>query len=616
MMYFSVTTSFFYTMKEFKDYFNRHDIILYLCKIRAKEAKSKNKKHSLHLLTKKQKYNYHVNDQIALSDYEIQFNTDFDKLFPCRKLWKRIGESSRYKAGSKQKITSIDRNVYSLQKTINYYRRTNPDISFLTELDLFIQDVKDTIENPNYNISSPSIYPKPKVVKKEFELGEQEFNICRPISLFNLKDRLILSFTNKFLTQLFDEYFEDCSLAFRAVRKTEEGKILVNHHTAIKRILQYKNEHLDSALWVAECDMKKFYDTVNHEKIISLFSTLIDKCKVSNPLLDLTIPERIFYSYLNCYSFNRNILPLNLNNSYWEKYKIVKGEFGWVQADLSLLYENFNVHKIGIPQGGALSGLIANIVLDYADKKIIEDNLLYIRFCDDMIMIHPSHDICKRKINEYKEILNTLLLVPHNFCENDDLITERSRGSKFLPEKTLVNFWTEKSKLPYKWDKFKNGGFPWIGFVGYEISFKGELRVRKCSLNKELKKQNKVVSDIRSAASEERRVDGGTVIKSAIHKLIGMSVGRVEIWNYEKMDNELCWKNGFCELNRNKKSIQQIKQLDRNRNKLYYKLISDYKELRIKKTSDDEESTDPQIHEQKKVKYSKPFSYYYQVFEK
>ncbi|MBK8362805.1 MAG: hypothetical protein IPL24_03750 [Bacteroidetes bacterium] len=60
---------------------------------------------------------------------------------------------------------------------------------------------------------------------------------------------------------------------------------------------------------------------------------------------------------------------------------------------------------MGIPQGGALSGLIANLVLDFADRKmqsLNDSKLLYVRFCDDMIIIHPSK---KKAIEASKNLL-------------------------------------------------------------------------------------------------------------------------------------------------------------------------------------------------------------------
>ena len=177
-------------------------------------------------------------------------------------------------------------------------------------------------------------------------------------------------------------------------------------------------------------------------------------------------------------------------------------------------------------------------------------------------------------------------------------------------------FWEGKSKGPYKWDSVQRHGFPWIGFVGYEIHYTGSLRVRKSSLLKEINKQKKIVSQIKGAIKNQVRVSKGTITESAIKKLIGMAVGRIELWNYTEMKSEMCWKNGFQELNANKYSIKQIKRLDKNRSKLYYSLK---KELEILLPSKNETIQNDDVTEKKNrqfISYDKPFSYYYHVIEK
>src|SRR5690606_15404767 len=128
-----------------------------------------------------------------------------------------------------------------------------------------------------------------------------------------------------------------------------------------------------------------------------------------------------------------------------------------------------------------------------------------------------------------------------------------------------------------KWDSINEGGFPWIGCVGYEMHYGGHVRVRKKSFLKEINKQREIVKEVKNAVKYKMRKSKGSVTESAIHRLVGMSVGRVSLRNYKNISNDMCWKNGFKELRPNKYSIQQIKQLDRNRNKLYYDLVKELK---------------------------------------
>jgi len=184
------------------------------------------------------------------------------------------------------------------------------------------------------------------------------------------------------------------------------------------------------------------------------------------------------------------VLPSNSNPAYWKERGIPDGKYGWVEEELLRLgyFKKVRRARIGIPQGGALSGLIANIVLDYADHKVIkpkDQNLGYFRFCDDMIILHPKMETCFGSIEKYIYALTQLKLVPHEF-EREDLTN------------TKDSFWSKKvkSKGPYKWSPNYHSDFPWIGFVGYEIHFTGHLRVRKSSLKKELQKQRNITNEV------------------------------------------------------------------------------------------------------------------------
>lgn len=606
-------------MKEFEKYFTSEEIITYLCKLRAKVANNRNKRHLLHLLTDSKKYNYHAKDaeKYAISNiedlsgfhkYEIEFIGQLNRILPSRKKWVNLHKTSRIDSRTNQVITSNKRNEYSLIKTIKKFRTKSPNEPWLLALDEFIRDIQNSVVSSSYIISTPTIFPK---LKKDKKLkGENE---CRPICLFNLKDRIILSITNKYLTRLFDDCFDDCSYAFRS-KKNKSGDSVVNHHDCIKDILEYKHKHSEIPLYVAECDMEKFYDTVNHKIAMVLYDQLINQCQIKHPSIDFTNVTHIFNQFLECYAFNKNV-PLKSDLKYWESYSIPNGVFKWVDDEIKRFgyYTSIENERIGIPQGGALSGLIANIMLNVADKVVLQTGAFYMRFCDDMIILHPNKETCEIAKELYVNALKGLKLVPHSFKQESELVKKRkntSKEKKKLGIDSYEQFWNGKSKGPYKWASIDDGGFPWIGFVGYEINHEGHVRVRKKSFLKELNKQKEVVVKIKKAVTHGMRKSKGSVTESAIHRLVGMSVGRVNLKNYETVSNDLCWKNGFKELKPNRYSIQQIKQLDRNRNRLYYDLVKELKE------QEEEDANKIESKPRQIIHFNKPFSYFYQVIER
>ena len=586
------------TMKQFETYFTENEILRQICKIRIKMAKSKSKKHLLHLLTSNIKYNYHLNSLKTptneFEEYNFELAQFLSNILPARKKWVRLGSASRMKSKIRnEKLTSNDVNFYSLLKTIKLQERKEVKEQWYLNLQIFIIEIIQESTNENYLVKTPLIFPKLKE-----KLKKEGTNECRPICIFNLKDRIILSITNKFLTRLFDDYFQDSSYAFRS-KKNDNNKIL-SHHDCIIDILKFRNKHIDKELYVAECDMKKFYDTVNHTKAEFLFEELITKVNKDIPELNIDVPKFIFKSYLKCFAFNINI-PKSDDSEYWTSYKIKNGEFSWIESSIAEHYTDISNERIGVPQGGALSGLIANIYLNQADLTITDKNILYQRFCDDMIIISDNLENCTKAKDLYEEALINLKLFPHKFKNESELMTSENEKLNYKP------FWEGKSKGPYKWGKLEEKSFPWIGFVGYEINYKGEIRVRKKSFEKELQKQKTIVKEIKNAIQVNMRKPKGTATESAINRLIGMSVGRIGLDNFEEVSTDLCWKNGFKELTINEHSTRQIKQLDRNRNKQYYKLLKEIEEPEIELK---------EVEDRQVIKYNKPFSYYYQILER
>ncbi len=149
--------------------------------------------------------------------------------------------------------------------------------------------------------------------------------------------------------------------------------------------------------------------------------------------------------------------------------------------------------------------------------------------------------------------------------------------------------------------------------MGYEIHYNDHIRVRKSSLKNELQKRKEVVSKIKNAIKDDnKRARNGAVLESAANKLIGMSIGRLQMWNYKELEHEMCWANGFKMLFDNKFLKKQLKLLDKSRNHQMAQLKKE-----VAKFEDEEHEEDEVTHPQRKfVYYGKPYSYYYHIAEK
>ena len=176
-------------------------------------------------------------------------------------------------------------------------------------------------------------------------------------------------------------------MAFRPKRMFHEKKVTTFHHDAIALISEYLSKHKKRQIYVAECDMQKFYDTVDHEIVSQEFLNLLSIVKTNNPSISFDDIARIFLSYLDCYDFQRDVLTKNGDNNYWRSQGIPNGAFGWIDLfnnDEGII--DSKKYALGVPQGGALSGLIANIAINKVDKAVVPNlhsrNDLYVRYCD------------------------------------------------------------------------------------------------------------------------------------------------------------------------------------------------------------------------------------------
>lgn len=521
-----------------EEYFDDKELIKILIKKRVREAKKKHDDHFFRNISSKAKSPFLLKEK------------DIFSWFPPRSQWIRLRKEERVALRENTlKINSIqlERTVWiEIRKCkrlgLQYPLWLNKLLSKTEEIRIAAID-KSSI----YNLAKPKIRLE---LKKE--------NTYRPISVFNLEDSIIIGQIARYLSNCLDRLFSDSSHAFRT--GIQKDKVF-NHHKAVQDIIDFKNE-FGGPLYVAECDIKKFFDCVNHKIITEEFLSITEEAK---QILNIEIDQRavhFFHSYLNAYSFyddvkmkEKEILAGN---------HISNGTIPWV-SDSDLLEVNSNplTERIGIPQGGAISCLIANIMLNQTDRAVkanADENTSYCRFCDDMILMHTDNTKCNSLLNIYQESLKKLKLISHkpqDFAEY---------GKAFWDDDV-------KSKLPYKWAAVSHDSkaqskknVPWLSFVGYQVRYDGVVRVRKKSIIKELKKQvsetDLVIKAVREAIIPNRSRKS---IKFRLQqRLISMSVGRIR---YGSTQSSMCWCAGFKVLKKNPFITNQIRRLDRNREK-------------------------------------------------
>ena len=581
-------------MEILNHYYNQRDLIKLISKYRIKIA---TKRHDIHIINDIR--SFYVDPVQKISKKTDCIILD---ILPPRSKWIKIRKREKYS-------NSTALNIANLEKTIHFYKKKikNDNTAIIYDwykcLMSYINDIRSSI----IDIESYEISP-PKIIAAKKDRDNRDDNAYRPIAHYEaLKDKIIIGQAAKYLTDIFDSEF--CDSASFAFRSKKNKKKAITHHDTILKILNYKEMQSGKDLWVAECDIKKFYDCVNHKVAKEALLEIIKRVEHKDKKVDKRA-IKIFDLYLDSYSFNNDVFPLNKTNMIE-----IKGEYKWEEQEL---IDNFYIggikERVGVPQGGAISCLIANLILDKVDRSVLQvdesvfdNDLLYMRYCDDMIIIHPDKDKCNQALQRYLSALKECKLLCH-----DPLNVESYSAT----------FWASslKSKAPYRWAKseINAGSVPWLSFVGYQVRYDGTVRIRKKSINKELKKQelitNSLLKAIRYKKNRENleinvRRSSPQIIYRVEQKLISMSVGRVKLHTYlNKMSPQLSWTVGFKELKKNEVIVRQLKILDRGRTKQIKELKKKLKALNKPNTS--EENDIPNIY------FGSPFSYHNFILRK
>lgn len=163
----------------------------------------------------------------------------------------------------------------------------------------------------------------------------------RPLGIPTVVDRVIQQAVSQVLMKEYDPYFSNYSYGFRPNRSA---------HMAIEQVLEYLN---DGCEWVVDFDIEKYFDTVNHDKLIS------------------TLRERV-----------KDDKTLHLIRSFLKAGVMDKGLVSST--------------TMGVPQGGPLSPILSNIYLDKLDKELESRGLRFVRYADDFDIFVRSEKSAER----------------------------------------------------------------------------------------------------------------------------------------------------------------------------------------------------------------------------
>jgi RNA-directed DNA polymerase len=213
----------------------------------------------------------------------------------------------------------------------------------------------------------------------------------RPLGIPTIRDRVVQQALKNVIEPIFEAEFSDSSFGYRPGKSAKQ---------AIEQIEEVRDEGHE---WVVDADIKAFFDTVNHEKLID------------------AVAERI---------------------SDGRVLKLIKS---FLEADIMGQGQGLVKNVIGTPQGGVISPLLANIYLHYFDERMAELGYEVIRYADDFLVLCESEVEAMEALSHVKEILGELELTLHpdktkikNFSEGVDFLGFVIHISHKVPRKEAV----------------------------------------------------------------------------------------------------------------------------------------------------------------------------------
>lgn len=246
--------------------------------------------------------------------------------------------------------------------------------------------------------------------------------------------------------------------------------------------------------------------------------------------------------------------------------------------------------RFGLPQGGALSGLLSNLVLSSLDRavdELKEKNLLYLRYCDDIMILSRDKSLCKKVFDICGRCLESMNLKMHHVDFN------LSYGAEYF---------IQKSKKPFLWANLSSepAAMPWVSFLGYSIHFDGSVRLRKETLLGHVKSIQEECSSFLFYMRKlglRQGVDKEKAIEDFMYRLLAKGIGRIAVSPLKSSGR--CWVGTFRFVGESKKGLKQMRYLDYIRSSEIAGLL---RKLGIKRRVKDVDH--------KLLYFGKPFSYY------
>lgn len=269
---------------------------------------------------------------------------------------------------------------------------------------------------------------KPNPVRR-VEIPKEEKGKVRKLGIPTVVDRMVQQAIAQELVPLYEVQFSDNSFGFRPKRGT---------HDALKRCQKWADE---GYVYVVSMDLAAYFDTVNHSKLIEVLSRTVKDGRVIS----------LIHKYLNA----------------------------GVMED-----GGFQHTEEGVPQGGPLSPLLGNVMLNELDKELERRGHRFARYADDCMIFCKSRKAAERTMRNIVPFITGKLFLKVNL------------------DKTTV---AHISRVKY------------LGYGFYRYKGKCRLRVHPKSVTKMRKKLRELTHRGNRWSNDERKRKLGEYVRGWIN---------------------------------------------------------------------------------------------------